>query len=133
MSPIWDSTDGFGGNGNTSAGGLSSLDPDFTGNCVENGPFAGLEVLYVGPNYKPHCLARNFEKTTKIHEMGSSLKPENLAKLFEESDYSSFNLGVEHGPHLTIPFSIRGDFSFFTAPNGITQDFSLRSHANSLI
>lgn len=46
------------------------------------------------------------------------LKPEVLEALMAMDSYEDFNLGLEHGPHLAIPQSIRGDFSLLTAPSG---------------
>ena len=115
---MWDSVDGFGGDGNAVAGDASSIDPDFTGYCVDDGPFARLEVLYVGADYKPHCLARQFQNGTRLQKLGNHLKPKALEKLLRLADYESFNLGLENGPHLRIPLSIQGDFKFFTAPYG---------------
>lgn len=102
-SPIWDDIDDFGGNDNATAGDASDIDPDFTGYCVDDGPFAGLEVLHVGADYKPHCLARNFQNITNSQKAHHYLQPEALKKLLEEADYESFNLKVDDGPHLAIP------------------------------
>ena len=41
-SPIWDDTLGFGGNDNMSVGPISC-----NAHCVTDGPFGGLEVLYL--------------------------------------------------------------------------------------
>ena len=117
-SPIWDGANGFGGNGSAAAGDESSIDPDFTGHCVDDGPFAGLEVLNIGAKYKPHCLARKFRNSLEFQK-SNPFEPKALRKLLQQADYESFNLGLEHGPHLTLPLSVQGDFLFFTAPNGI--------------
>jgi hypothetical protein len=36
-----------------------------------------------------------------------------------ETDYYKFLLKLEDGPHAAIPINVRGDFSRFTAPNGM--------------
>lgn len=111
---MWDNKDGFGGNGDSSIG-----DPFFQGYCVVDGPFAKLQVLYVGADFKPHCLSRGFEGGQKLARLGQGLKPEVLEEVLSLPDYEAFNLGLEDGPHLNIPKIIHGDFKFFTAPYGV--------------
>ena len=45
--------------------------------------------------------------------------PAALEGLLRIDDYGSFNLGLEDGPHIAIPRSVREDFSLLTAPSGI--------------
>lgn len=113
MSPVWDESVGFGGNGNRSLG-----DPVFKAHCVDQGPFAKLEVPYFEDIYKPHCLLRGFESGESLAELGAEFKPEALDRLLLTNDYNAFNLGLENGPHIAIPKSINGDFSLHTAPFG---------------
>lgn len=114
LSPVWDSDTGFGGNGNS-----SDEKSVAHGSCVTDGPFARLVALFWGVEDKPHCLSRGFAKHEKVKKFGLKVKPEALQKLLEEPDYDSFNLGLENGPHDTIPSIVRGDFYKVTAPNGM--------------
>lgn len=98
--------------------------PIFGGYCVTEGPFAGLEVPYFEHIYQPHCLTRGFESGERLISLRGDLKPEALNKLLQLSDYNSFNLGLENGPHVAIPRSVNGDFSLHTAPAG---NISLRA------
>ena len=115
MSPVWDSETGFGGNGNKS-------DPRsiFNGYCVADGPFAGLELRYLDKKYHPHCLAHGFEAPEVLARLGPKVGPTAVEELLHLSDYESFNLHLERGSHSGIPLSIRGDFTLFTAPNGVS-------------
>ena len=112
-SPILDDTNGFGGNGNASI-----KEPFLEGYCLTEGPFSRLETFYIGADYKPHCLSRGFPSPEKLARLSQDLRPEALEKLLSLTDYESFNLGLEKGPHLAMPKIIRGDFQYFTAPNG---------------
>lgn len=113
-SPVLDYTNGFGGNGNTSI-----KEPFLDGFCLTEGPFSRLEMPYIGADYKPHCLSRGFPNREKLARLGQDLRPEALGKVLSLTDYESFNLGLENGPHLAVPKMIRGDFQYFTAPNGL--------------
>ncbi|KAI1326470.1 putative tyrosinase [Xylariaceae sp. FL0255] len=76
QAPVWSTTDGFGGNGNR--------------HCVQDGPFAGIQVQYFEEAWEPHCLSR-------------SLLPHQ---------YLGFC-----GLRVTIPLFVRGYFLHRTAPN----------------
>ena len=111
--PVWDEHTGFGGNGN-----VSIEESTMQGHCVDTGPFANLEVLYLGAKSDRHCLSRGFESEETLAEEGRKLRPQALDDLLEMTVYNTFNLGLENGPHSAIPYSVRGDFSLFTAPYG---------------
>lgn len=108
--PVWDTILGFGGDGNEKD--LESIH----GHCVTDGPFARLKVLYVEKFPYPHCLSRGFAVGENLTRFSAALEPTALEKLLRTPDYATFNLGVEDGPHLSIPRSIHGDFSTVTAP-----------------
>ena len=116
-SPIWDTVDGFGSNSKSTTKDMSHLDPNFKGSCVDDGLLAGLEILHIGPDYKPHCLSRNL-KSESAHVPSKSLKPASLAKVLQAKDYESFNIKLEDSAHLAIPLRIQGDFLYLTAPSG---------------
>ncbi|SLM40374.1 Uncharacterised domain, di-copper centre [Lasallia pustulata] len=111
QAPVWHEKDGFGTNGDPSVG-----EAIMGGHCVVDGPFARLEVPYIDKRPKPHCLSRGFESGGQLAKHGSWFRPEAMEKLQRGNDYNAFNLGLEDGPHIAIPRSIRGDFSMFTAP-----------------
>lgn len=112
--PVWDSETGFGGNGNFSAD--ASI---VHGHCVTDGPFAGLQVLYTDATFRPHCLSRGFESSETLEQLALNITPTALEHLLDQSDYGVLNLGLEDGAHISVPRSVRGDFSLFTAPYGI--------------
>lgn len=121
--PIWDSTDGFGGDGDPSKG--SEL---LKGHCVVDGPFAMLEVLYLDRQDSRHCLSRGFASGDLLAQQSEKIRPESIEKILLKRDYADFNLGLEMAGHNAIPRSIRGDFSMFTAPYGLYVSMSLTSH-----
>ncbi|KAM0795551.1 hypothetical protein BDR22DRAFT_883005 [Usnea florida] len=108
--PVWDTILGFGGDGDEED--LESIH----GHCVTDGPFARLQVLYVEKYPYPHCLSRGFAVGENLTRFSAALAPRALEELLHTPDYATFNLGVEDGPHLSIPRSIHGDFSTVTAP-----------------
>ncbi|KAH8714043.1 hypothetical protein GQ44DRAFT_625199 [Phaeosphaeriaceae sp. PMI808] len=111
--PIWDIEHGFGSDGNVT-------DSDKTivgGHCVMSGPFERFSIPYLDEKYYPHCLSRGFLDGEALRKECMALSPDTIERLMAISDYSSFNLGLENGPHLAIPHSIRGDFSLLTAPS----------------
>ena len=109
---MWDTSLGFGGDGN-------DMDAEsIHGHCVTDGPFARLKVLYVEKFPYPHCLSRGFATGENLTRFSAALEPTALGELLHTPDYATFNLGVEDGPHLSIPRSIHGDFSTVTAPGG---------------
>ncbi|CAD6442792.1 2d33d938-1230-4a59-9b30-9b90f88d4d87 [Sclerotinia trifoliorum] len=112
-SPIWDSTTGFGGNGNKDSDRSVGY-----GHCITDGPFANRTLLYFGAEYGAHCLSRGFIHGDHLRAVfGLKVQPEALEAVLLESDYESFNLKLEEGPHNAIPRAIRGDFLRVTAPN----------------
>ncbi|KAI2618482.1 putative tyrosinase [Hypoxylon sp. NC1633] len=113
QSPIWSATEGFGGNGNMD---LPTTVGD--GRCVQEGPFAGLQVQYYDEDWNPHCLSRGFlTGEVQDHFGAQRLNSSAIAAVLDEPDYYKFVLRLEDGPHLAIPIIVRGDFLRFTAPN----------------
>ncbi|KAI1084257.1 putative tyrosinase [Whalleya microplaca] len=113
QAPVWNATEGFGGNGN--------VDLPTTvghGHCVQDGPFAGLQVQYYNKDWNPHCLSRGFlTGELRDHFGAQRLNSSAMATVLDEPDYYGFLLMLEDGPHSAIPITVRGDFSRFTAPN----------------
>ena len=114
QSPVWDAETGFGGDG-----GVDSPRSVGQGRCVADGPFAGLQALYSNLRYRPHCLSRGFPSERELARWTRAFRPEAVKKVMAIREYRDFYLELENGPHLAIPYSIRGDFYRFTAPYGM--------------
>ena len=115
-SPVWDSETGFGGDG-----GVDAPRSVGEGRCVTDGPFAGLNALYSNLRYRPHCFSRGFPSERELARWTQAFRPEAVKQVMAIQEYESFYLQLENGPHLAIPYSIRGDFYRFTAPYGKTS------------
>lgn len=111
--PVWDPETGFGGDG-----GADAPKSVGQGRCVTDGPFAGLKALYSNLRLRPHCLARGFPGEKELARWTSGLRPEAVEEVVAIKEYEKFYLALENGPHLAIPYSVRGDFYRFTAPYG---------------
>jgi len=110
-SPVWDSEDGFGGDG-------TGDEFHGIGRCVTDGPFANMPISYIDIHEIEHCLLRNFRlDTSKEERVTSKLHPDRLQEIFGHQDFESFTHLLENGVHLAIPTFVRGDFLSFTAPN----------------
>ena len=114
---MWNSGTAFGGNG-----GGNGTEPGETtigyGYCVTDGAFANLWVRYYKGRYHPHCLSRDFVKGQGLRSLVNHIRPESLERILDQTNYMSFLLEFEKGPHSVIPVFVRGDFFKFTAPNG---------------
>lgn len=116
---------GFGGNGN------ASDKFGFRGFCVTDGPFAYLNVSFIGVMEKPHCLSRGFLAGDALASWSQRIRPTAIATLFESQDYVNFSLAIERGPHPTIPHVVHGDFSVPTALQGrVAQTLQLKMDTN---
>ena len=124
-SPIWNPDVGFGGDGNPKVGDII-----VRGHCVTDGPFAHFEIPYLDAVYRPHCLSRGFENGSELINHGTWFNPAAIETLLGLEDYEAFNLGLEDGPHIAIPRSIRGDFSLLTAPSGMYSCIGSNSFRN---
>ncbi len=113
--PVWDAELVFGGNGN------KSDSPGFRGFCVTDGAFSRLELPFVGPMHIPHCLTRSFPSAGNLTEYAQRIRPEAMQEVFNASTYDEFSSCLEEGPHLAIPYTIHGDFSVPTAPQGTSS------------
>jgi tyrosinase len=111
---VFNDVEGFGGNGD------SSTPPSVgDGHCVTDGPFADLELQYYDRRHQVHCLSRGFLTEDLVSRYTSNaINASVMSGLLGETDYYSFTLNLEEGPHAAIPSTILGDFSTFTAPNG---------------
>jgi tyrosinase len=118
--PIWDSDHGFGTTGDPHQTKHAIL----KGYCLVDGPFKDFTIPYLDDKYYPHCLSRGFLEGEELKNQSKMLSPDMIEELLSLEEYDSFNLGLEHGPHLAIPHSIRGDFSLLTAPSGNYTFFS---------
>ncbi|PQE17834.1 di-copper centre protein [Rutstroemia sp. NJR-2017a WRK4] len=109
-SPVWDSERGFGGNGKSDDRTVGQ------GSCVTDGPFAGLEAMFYGEEYQPHCLSRGFSTGDSLEELIALIRPDVLDDIMEEEDFKNFSERLEHNAHGFVSGSIRGDFSKYTGP-----------------
>ncbi|KAH8724982.1 hypothetical protein GQ44DRAFT_772714 [Phaeosphaeriaceae sp. PMI808] len=98
--PIWAAEDGFGSNGHPSEGLEKAINGGY---CVQDGPFRHFSVPYLDKSYWPHCLTRGFLTGDELKNKSQLLAPDVLEGLLDMEDYSSFNLGLENGPHNVIP------------------------------
>ncbi|QIX01569.1 hypothetical protein AMS68_007086 [Peltaster fructicola] len=114
QSPVFDSEHGFGGDG--VPGG--NLTVGRTGRCVQDGPFANLNVSFYDVQVKPHCLSRGFRDQAGNlgHIDGNDLSPESIQEVMRLDRYEDFLEAIEAKVHDAIPFGIGGDFETFTAP-----------------
>ena len=110
---VWNTDDGFGGDGNKT--GKMTVGH---GHCITDGPCATLEAQYYDGDRLPHCLSRDFLQGRLLARFSARLRPAALDKILQEKRCSTFFLSMEDGPHSAIPIFVRGDFSKFTAPNG---------------
>jgi tyrosinase len=113
-SSIWDSSTGFGGDGQIDGEEIVGH-----GRCVVDGPLIELRPLYYNYTYTPHCLTRGFRDGKTFGTMnGSSFSPENIGRLMRQPTFDTFLHLLEMEIHNTIHKGIGGDFMSLTAPNG---------------
>ncbi|KAM0795969.1 hypothetical protein BDR22DRAFT_893659 [Usnea florida] len=112
-SSIWNSSDGFGGDGD--------LDGPVTvggGRCVTNGPFSALRPIIYNHTYTQHCLSRGFRDGKTVGRIpGARYSPESIGSILRESTYKEFVRRVEYYLHNTMHQGIAGDFLAMTAAN----------------
>lgn len=96
---------------------------------MSDGPFAGLRLRYLSDDVLSHCLSRDFRSDNgSSHFSGYNFRPEAMSEVFRQRDFNSFLMTLENGPHDAIPLGVRGDFFFFTAPNGECDLFCKNVH-----
>jgi tyrosinase len=119
VSPVWDATNGFGGNG----------DPTLD-DCVTDGPFVNLTRHWQsksnGNGYdilrSPHCLQRRFRTGEKKVSSQDRVRDAVIAEILSQRTYEEFFKKLEVRIHNAIPQFIMGDFHLMTAPNGMSND-----------
>ncbi|KAJ9143377.1 Tyrosinase central domain containing protein [Pleurostoma richardsiae] len=120
-SPVWDATDGFGGDGNH-----RGPETVHHGRCVLDGPFANTtrawNALSEGHSHDvalaPHCLSRGFTTDPDLlAALQRLVSPQYVQGTLDQPDYASFFKKFEEGAHNAIPQFIKGDFLTFSAPN----------------
>ncbi|CAE6374202.1 unnamed protein product [Rhizoctonia solani] len=102
-SAIFDPETGFGGTGYPEG-------DNSTASCVENGPYAGMQVNFP----EPHCLRRSFNLTS---EMPGNWTSSVVNKIMDYPDYISFWNNTERIPHDHIHRAIGGDLRRQYSPN----------------
>ncbi|KAI8624523.1 hypothetical protein F5Y19DRAFT_453990 [Xylariaceae sp. FL1651] len=107
-SSIWNSTNGFGGEGRDEEG------------CV-SGPFGDVQVRYKdNGTVSPHCLTRSFLNydSGEVGSMsGDLIKPERMGRLARAEDYGVFRYILEGTLHNVIHLEVTGDLDELSAPN----------------
>ncbi|KAG8738649.1 hypothetical protein FRC10_006638 [Ceratobasidium sp. 414] len=120
-SEIWDPVTGFGGNGNTHT----------SAHCVENGPYANLQIPTVKApvDLKPqltvpnkHCLPRQFNngnpgRTVIGNMQGPKYSSKVVKMIMANEHYYDFMIDLEGIPHDSIHSAISGDMSVSFSPN----------------
>ncbi|KAH7309833.1 monooxygenase [Stachybotrys elegans] len=114
---VWDPDTGFGGDG------VSPDGSPFTW-CVQDGPFAGLQLAYWNGDFHPHCLQRSFQPAhpeAGLQEMiGYAYDEEIIAGVFTHTEYVEFRPRLEGTPHGAVHAGIAGglgDMGPLTSPN----------------
>jgi tyrosinase len=112
-SPVFSNITGFGGDGN-----MEGPESVGDGHGVTDGPFADLILPFYNSDDHDHCLSRAFaDGKTRGTLPGDQVRPAVVEEILSQTDYKSFFLQLEKGPHNQIPNGIGGDFLKFTAPN----------------
>ena len=113
-SSIWDSSSGFGGDGDPNSPVTFG-----EGRCVNDGPFSALRPILYNHTYTRHCLSRGFRDGKAVGRLpGSQYSPESIGSILRESTYKAFARRVENYLHNTMHQAIAGDFLAMTAANG---------------
>ncbi|TGO44322.1 hypothetical protein BOTNAR_0861g00040 [Botryotinia narcissicola] len=97
LSPVWDSQRGFGGDGKSSD--ESTVGQGSTPSCVIDGPFAGLEAMFYGEDYRPHCLSRGFSTGESLRELSELIRPDVLGEIMQEKEFKNFAERLEKNAH----------------------------------
>lgn len=113
-SSIWDSAEGFGGDGQ--AGGPVVVGE---GRCVVDGPFADLKPIKYNHTYRQHCLSRGFRNDGILGLIsGLPFRPEIIGEVRRKKTYVEFEEALEIHLHNTMHLGVSGDFLALTAANG---------------
>lgn len=113
-SSIWDSVEGFGGDGQ--AGGPITVGE---GRCVVDGSFAALKPIKYNHTYIQHCLSRGFRDNGTLGPIsGLPFRPEIIGEVRRKKTYVEFEKAIEMHLHNAMHLGISGDFLALTAPDG---------------
>lgn len=114
-SSIFDSVDGFGGDGDHAGQEIVG-----GGRCVVDGPFAELQPILYNHTYIRHCIARGFRDGEEAGRIsGEYYRPESIGSILRKQSYVQFVREVEIYLHNPLHQGINGDFLAMTAANGI--------------
>lgn len=123
--PIW-GHDNFGNDGN-----LDAETSVGNGHCVIDGPFAGLTAMFYDNDYYPHCLSRGFKSGAEMKDLGNLVRPGVVEDIMREGNFEAFAQRIEHNAHRFVSGSIRGEFSKFTGPYGMSDKAAI-AHSSLL-
>ncbi|KAH7334421.1 hypothetical protein B0J17DRAFT_720827 [Rhizoctonia solani] len=102
-SEIFDNEKGFGGSGSGKTDWVDGL-------CVEEGPYAGLQVDYP----EPHCLTRRFNFTGNVVDNWTKSV---VNEIMQYDNYVDFWNNTERLPHDNLHRTISGDMRRQYSPN----------------
>ena len=118
LAAVWDPDTGFGGNGT----GIANTKYSF---CVNDGPFANIQLRFYGNDTVTHCLQRQFVDAIPqagLQEMlGFNYDQRAVNNVLASTPYLSFHSQLEGGPHASIHGGVGGSFGDMgplTSPNG---------------
>ncbi|KAK6814605.1 Tyrosinase ustQ [Aspergillus parasiticus] len=112
-SSIFNSVDGFGGDGDRTG-------PEVVGggHCVIDGPFAGLQPILYNHTYVQHCIARGFRDGDQAGRIsGEYYRPESIGGILRKQSYVELVREVEIYLHNPLHQGVNGDFLAMTAAN----------------
>lgn len=114
-SSIFNSVDGFGGDGDRTGQEVVG-----GGRCVIDGPFAGLQPILYNHTYVRHCIARGFRDGDQAGRIsGEYYRPESIGSILRKQSYVELVREVEIYLHNPLHQGVNGDFLAMTAANGI--------------
>ncbi|KAH7184575.1 uncharacterized protein B0J16DRAFT_397919 [Fusarium flagelliforme] len=87
--------------------------------CVDDGPFKDFYPAYLGGDYDPHCLSRNWNdgRENVGNMLSENYNKEAVDKVQNIDNYNDYRYDLEGGPHGAIHASIGGDMGPSTSPN----------------
>ena len=118
LASVWDPVTGFGGNGT----GIANTKFSF---CVNDGPFANLQLRFWSNDTVTHCLQRQFTDAIPqagLQEMlGFNYDQRAVDSVLATTPYLTFHGQLEGGPHASVHGGVGGSFGDMgplTSPNG---------------
>lgn len=86
------------------------------GDCVMEGPMAGMNFRYFKDRIDPHCLFRTFDYSQN-RLSGGKYSSSAIDEILKKPDISSFTKSL-NSVHASVHEGLGGDMEGFSAPNG---------------